>query len=849
MFRNTNRYSELPGTENGYELDPYKSFFSIVVPTGADKTNLIINPSFETGTSGWSSAAGISQTASYQRRGLYSCQLTCPSNSANAIYTQGFSTVSGTVYYLSMDVLIPAGVIFVLQFLTSGNVVLVQQSYLGTGLWQRVSMPYNETSSTTRRVGIANNSSNRANFYFDGVQVEQDSLTTYIDGDQKGYLPYRNDYFWIGTAHASPSTRIGQSRHGGRIVPLSDYGFRVTGILGLGMSGRINQLQPLSRGGAYYHGATVADRQFALTGMLYGNSLEALQRKRKALIDVLKDDIVSPDQQLRLLYQQFDDDGNPTTSQAEISAIVDGDPLVGKIDNYFAEAMALTFRMLTPYAAREYGSVGQVLNFTQTITNANGTLQRSAAGVWASLNTGSTAGTQAFVQGLDGKIYIATDVAGVYGVYAWDGASLTLLGGAATGGGVLTLEVGPDGTIYAGGSFTLMNGVANTVRIAKWNGSAWSALGSGISTNAVTKLIVNPIDGLLYVFGSFTGAGGVANTAGAARWTGAAWQSFGTGAIGGGGGIVYSAAVDKNGNLYLVGDFATANGLTANGFAVYSVRAGTWSKALLQFGLGASEHPEAVAVAPNGLIWVGGYFTQVTGASGTIASVNLVVYDPNESSLAIVRSFPSGTGPNLLVHALYFDSGGLLWLGGQFSSVAGLASTAAVATFNNSSFAPAEISIGIGAEGVKAFLEARDKRFFVGYTEIASATSIAVNTVVNNGSATAGISLVITGPGVFWRIVNLTTGKTIYFNLTLLAGEVATLTVDTLTSLTFTSSFRGNLLNTILGGSAPTDFGLAPGSNQIMFYMTGTSGASAVTLVWQNTYHSIDGLIPTSLGY
>jgi hypothetical protein len=58
--------------------------------------------------------------------------------------------------------------------------------------------------------------------------------------------------------------------------------------------------------------------------------------------------------------------------------------------------------------------------------------------------------------------------------------------------------------LYAGGDFTTAGGGAAT-NIAKWNGSSWSALGSGMN-NSVRVLAVSGSD--LYAGGYFTAAGG-----------------------------------------------------------------------------------------------------------------------------------------------------------------------------------------------------------------------------------------------------------------------------------------------------------------------------------------------------
>ena len=81
--------------------------------------------------------------------------------------------------------------------------------------------------------------------------------------------------------------------------------------------------------------------------------------------------------------------------------------------------------------------------------------------------------------------------------------------------------------LYAGGDFTTAGGVTANY-IAKWDGSAWSALGSGMSATmrCVYALAVSGTD--LYAGGDFTTAGGVpANHI--AKWDGSAWSALGSG--------------------------------------------------------------------------------------------------------------------------------------------------------------------------------------------------------------------------------------------------------------------------------------------------------------------------------
>jgi hypothetical protein len=110
-------------------------------------------------------------------------------------------------------------------------------------------------------------------------------------------------------------------------------------------------------------------------------------------------------------------------------------------------------------------------------------------------------------------------------------------------------------------------------RIARFDGTSWSALGSGMS--GVTSPSVNALadDGVyLYAAGAFTNAGGTMVSC-IARWDGASWTSLGSGlarlAIGGTGPIAGTgAALVRNGNdLYAGGMFVTAGGKVSSDIA------------------------------------------------------------------------------------------------------------------------------------------------------------------------------------------------------------------------------------------------------------------------------------------
>src|SRR5438045_3327541 len=94
-------------------------------------------------------------------------------------------------------------------------------------------------------------------------------------------------------------------------------------------------------------------------------------------------------------------------------------------------------------------------------------------------------------------------------------------------GPVYATAVDASGNLYIGGGFTVVGDVFAT-NIAKWNGSSWSVLGSGMD-GTVSALAV--LGGDLYASGDFTNAGGIMVNR-IAKWNGSSWSALGSGVQG-----------------------------------------------------------------------------------------------------------------------------------------------------------------------------------------------------------------------------------------------------------------------------------------------------------------------------
>src|SRR5262249_10218314 len=101
--------------------------------------------------------------------------------------------------------------------------------------------------------------------------------------------------------------------------------------------------------------------------------------------------------------------------------------------------------------------------------------------------------------------------------------------------------------------------------IARWNGSAWLPLGSGL-TNIVSDLAIYNND--LIAAGSFGG--------GVARWDGSTLHVLGAGVGGGGGSPAVNSVAVFHGELIAGGYFTIAGGAPAYDFARWADSAAPW---------------------------------------------------------------------------------------------------------------------------------------------------------------------------------------------------------------------------------------------------------------------------------
>jgi hypothetical protein len=163
--------------------------------------------------------------------------------------------------------------------------------------------------------------------------------------------------------------------------------------------------------------------------------------------------------------------------------------------------------------------------------------------------------------------------------------------------------IASNGVVYAGGTFTFAGNVSVS-RVARWDGAAWSPLGSGVS--GISSATVNNFllrGGDLYAVGTFNSAGGIP-AMGLARWDGANWSMpFGSGLVGNPGDANATGIAFIGDDLYVGGRF----GFAGDKPSLYIAR---WNE---RKNFYPSPHPRLINPA-----WLGnGQFrTRLVGTSG-----------------------------------------------------------------------------------------------------------------------------------------------------------------------------------------------------------------------------------------
>ncbi|MDW8438564.1 MAG: T9SS type A sorting domain-containing protein [Chloroherpetonaceae bacterium] len=277
----------------------------------------------------------------------------------------------------------------------------------------------------------------------------------------------------------------------------------------------------------------------------------------------------------------------------------------------------------------------------------------------------------------NGELYVGglfTTAGGISAnrIARWNGSAWNTVGSGpnnGVNGSVLALTV-YGGELYVGGSFTTAGGISAN-RIARWNGSAWNTVGtspndgvSGGSNPIISDFLI--FGGRLYVGGRFTTAGG--NSANnIAWWDGTTWSAVGSGSnngVSGGSSPSVNALAVYGGDLYVGGSFTTAGGTPVNNIARWNGSA--WSAVGTSPNDGVSGGILALA-SYNGELYAGGLFTTAGGnPANSIARWNGSAWN------AVGSGSNNGVGGSLPLVNTLSEHYGELYVGGIFSTAGGV---------------------------------------------------------------------------------------------------------------------------------------------------------------------------------
>jgi len=300
----------------------------------------------------------------------------------------------------------------------------------------------------------------------------------------------------------------------------------------------------------------------------------------------------------------------------------DWETVGGQLDNWATDMAVFDGKL---FVGGYFNSAGGVAG-TDKIAAWDGT---EWAGIGAQLESwqSSVWALQAFDDGSGEALYIGGNYLNIAGVgldhlARWDGETFSDVGGPLGGAVPLLLKAfhvfddGDGPALYAGGRFITLGGVTVN-HIAKWNGSSWEPLGTGLSGSGVgvgTHAMTTFDDGTgaaLFVGGhSFTSAGGVPATR-IAKWDGTQWYGLGDGLDG----TVEGLAVYDDGSgfaLYAVGGFEHSGTQSLMHIARWD--GVEWSAV----GAGMNDNVYGISVFDGGdgpRLCVGGSFTTVDGLS------------------------------------------------------------------------------------------------------------------------------------------------------------------------------------------------------------------------------------------
>ena len=742
--------------------------WKLIVPEAI--TNLITNPSFETNTTSWSPSGAntIAQDTTEALWGYNSLKCTYQDNTTLASYIP--TVVNGTSYFFTAWVYIPSA-------WGGGALSLSTSGYVGitidtsptttttTDQWVRLVLGFTPAADVTGTILLQTGSAAAANdfVYLDGVQLEANNYgTTYIDGDQDGGT-------WTGVAHASTSTRDRFAASGGRVRDFADdFALPIGTMQGVGNPNPINVNQPYAIiDGALLQSIKYPARTFVLQDCVFDsdtvNSLATLHSARQDLekaLDSTVGRIDEPPQPRTLRYELSD----TTFTNKQIRAVLDGGLEMNKLEGSANETISMRFIAHDPFW-RQIGKSSAVLDVSDSATFRAVARKTEGAGVWDNMNEPNAAGTYTSILAIEtaqDAVYFGGDFTnfdnldgvGTTADYlikytpSTDTYSVLNSGTAGPNAFISAIAVDPaTGYVYVTGNFTSIDGVA-AARIAYWDGAAWNAMGSGMTSQG--RAIHIGSDGNIYVGGDATNIGGVGAADRIAYWDGSMWVALGTGLNN----PCYTITEDAMGNIYAGGSFTTAGGNSANRIAKYD--GSTWSA----LGDGFDSIVWRIRVRKSGDIVASGQFT----VSGSTDMRRIALWN---------GAFWTNLGGTTITGTGFFDfvilDNGTIYTAGSVTNIDNVALNDGIAFFNGSIWLKPDLNLNGSNQNMRVGLLGND--LYIGFSSSGTGTGYYAGntTIAYSGTAKTKPKIVVdrsggTGTVTLTQISNVDTRANLYFD-------------------------------------------------------------------------------------
>jgi hypothetical protein len=249
------------------------------------------------------------------------------------------------------------------------------------------------------------------------------------------------------------------------------------------------------------------------------------------------------------------------------------------------------------------------------------------------------------------------------------------------------------GALYVGGEFTDAGGILDADRIAKWNGTSWSAVSSAtsqISNNGVLDIAVSA--GKVYAGGTFQNAGGDPDADFLAVWDGVSWKPFCTASGPAFGGNVTSLEIIGQ-TLYVGGAFQNGAGIaSADYLLACDLATGAPRSTVIDPAHPFAGTVYALAADGDGTLYAGGGFTNLEN----IPAADNVAYLPAGGTW---QPMGSGDGPCGCAVPTFVRSltavGTDVYVGTDANDVAGILQADHVARWNGSAWS----AVGAGSGG------------------------------------------------------------------------------------------------------------------------------------------------------